>query len=374
MLKIIDLFCGTGGFAHGFVHSGRGFKALYAIDSNKYAVGTASANHRKLVVECRDIRAVEPEEISDRLGKPMVDVIIGGPPCQGFSSLRPNRRTNVNDDRNNLFLNFARFVDFFRPKVFVFENVVGLVTHNNGETLERICETFCSLGYGIDWKILNAASYGVPQKRERFIMIGASDNIRIVFPQPSHFYTGRVIGHKDKDRLFLPDASLPAALTVEQAIGDLPELKSSESVGEYDRRPRNEYQRERRNGTSRLLLHKAANHSEKMLEVIRHAGESISCIPKHLINSGFSSCYSRLAAKEPSTTITVKFQSPASSKCIHPYQDRTITPREAARIQSFDDDYMFYGPLTHVASQLGNAVPPLLGKAIANSVADMLNA
>jgi DNA (cytosine-5)-methyltransferase 1 len=274
-------------------------------------------------VDSRDIRTIEPSEISDQLGKQKVDVIIGGSPCQGFSSLRPNRGTNHNDDRNNLFLNFARFVEFFWPKVFVMENVVGLITHNKGDTLDRIHEEFWSLDYNLDWKILNAASYGVPQKRERLIMIGSRDNAAIVFPKPSHFYDGRVIGHTDKSRFISPDPSKPTALTVADAISDLPELKSGQFAEEYDKPARNDYQRGRRNGTKRLSLHRASNHSEKMLEVIEHSGESIACIPKHLITSGLSSCYSRLAADEPSTTITVKFQSPASSKCIHPSQDRT---------------------------------------------------
>jgi DNA (cytosine-5)-methyltransferase 1 len=372
MKNLIDLFCGTGGFAQGFLRSNRGFDLLYAIDSNKFAVNTASVNHQSSLVDSRDIRAVEPSEIDDQIGKSKVDVIIGGPPCQGFSSLRPNRGSIHNDDRNNLFLSFARFVDYFRPKVFVMENVVGLITHDKGKTLERIQDEFWSLDYTTDWKILNAASYGVPQKRERLIMIGCSDNADIAFPEPSHFYDGRVIGHTDKSRFLPPGHGKPPALTVIDAIGDLPELKSGQFVEEYDKGAMNAYQEARRNGASRLSLHKASNHSQKMLEVIRHSGESIACIPKHLITSGFSSCYSRLAANEPSTTITVKFQSPASSKCIHPSQDRTITPREAARLQSFDDDYFFSGPLTHVASQIGNAVPPLLGQAISNSIADML--
>ena len=373
MINLIDLFCGTGGFAQGFLRSDRGYKVVYAIDSNNHAVATASANHRDAFVDSRDIRNVDPYDLSRELGEPQVDVIMGGPPCQGFSSLRPNRGSNHDDDRNNLFLSFARFVEFFRPKVFVMENVVGLITHKGGETLDRVQEEFWSLNYSVDWKILNAASYGVPQKRERLIMIGSRDNAKISFPRPSHYYDGNVIGHTDKSRFLQPDTSKPNAITVMEAIGDLPELASGEVAEKYDRRTSNNFQRDRRNGCRKLFLHKASDHSQKMLEVIRHAGNNISCIPKHLITSGFSSCYSRINGDEPSTTITVKFQSPASSKCIHPTQDRTITPREAARIQSFDDDYIFSGPLTHVASQLGNAVPPLLGEAISHSVADIID-
>lgn len=372
-LKLIDLFCGTGGFAQGFVDHSPSFEISYAIDSNSNAVKTAKANHPFTQVSEKDIRDVDPCQVSSLIGVNEVDVIVGGPPCQGFSSLRPNRSSKEDDERNNLFLNYAKFVKYFRPKVFVLENVIGLVTHDQGITLRRILEAFGDLGYTCDWRILNAANYGVPQKRERFILIGSRDGGIIQFPKPTHHYDGRVIGHRDKSRFVASGDELPPALSVMDAIGDLPVLSSGESADAYTNLPRTDYQRSRRKKQRILTLHRASNHSAKMLEVISHAGANISSIPSNLITSGFSSCYSRLDAHEPATTITVKFQSPASSKCIHPEQNRTITPREAARIQGFDDDYVFSGSLTQVAAQLGNAVPPLLGKAIASEVLGMLD-
>ncbi len=372
-LTVIDLFCGTGGFAHGFVSSGHNFELIYAIDSEQVAVETTKANHKYARVDNDDIRKVDPKKIKKELGVESVDLIIGGPPCQGFSSLRPNRSNVRNDERNNLFLNYAKFIKEFRPKMFVLENVVGLVTHKKGKTLEKIIETFSSIGYKVDWKILNAASYGVPQKRERFILIGSKDNRPIIFPKPIYYIGDRVIGHVDKSRLLYADTSAPAALTVNDAISDLPTVKRGQQQVNYKLEPLNKYQRDRRNQNKVLTLHKAANHSDKMMEIIRYSGDSIASIPKELITSGFSSCYSRLDGNKPSTTITVKFQSPSSSKSIHPKQHRTITPREAARIQSFDDDYLFKGSLTQIANQLGNAVPPLLGKAIANAIYKCLN-
>ncbi len=370
--KLIDLFCGTGGFAQGFVDQSSRFEICYAIDCNAIAAKTAQANHPNTHVSHEDIRDVEPRKIASFLGMNKVDVIVGGPPCQGFSSLRPNRSSLENDTRNNLFLNYAKFVTCLRPKVFVLENVVGLVTHEDGRTLTRILETFDDLGYTCDWRILNAANYGVPQKRERFILIGSIAKGPIRFPKPTHYYKGRVIGHRDKSRIVTSGDDLPPALSVLDAIGDLPVISSGESAEAYTKRPRTDYQRLRRKDLRILTLHRASNHSDKMLEVIRHAGTSISSIPANLITSGFSSCYSRLDAHEPATTITVKFQSPASSKCIHPLQDRAITPREAARVQGFDDDYVFSGSLTQIAAQIGNAVPPLLGRAIAGEVLEML--
>jgi len=370
---VLDLFCGTGGFAQGFVNFSKNFEILYANDFDAAAAATAAANHAETcIVDNRDIRCVAPSEVKKLIGNEKIDVIIGGPPCQGFSSLRPFRSDSNEDARNDLYLEFAKFVEYFRPKVVVMENVVGLLTHNSGDTLDKILNHFHSLKYRVDWRLLNAASFGVPQKRERFIMIASRDNGPVLFPEPTHFFSGKVIGHKDKTRYLLADESSSDAITVNEAIDDLPHLERNEEVDKYDKAPKNEYQRARRKGSKILTLHKSANHNDKMMEVIRHAGGNINCIPKHLISSGFSSCYSRLSGDEPSTTITVKFQSPASSKCIHPTQDRTITPREAARIQSFDDSFIFKGSLTQIAAQIGNAVPPLLGGSIAKAVAEIL--
>ena len=348
------------------------FKLIYAIDADKWAAATAKSNHQSCFVETKDIRNTSPNSIKKDIGLKDVDVIIGGPPCQGFSSLRPFRSSSVQDERNNLFLEFVSFVDFFRPKVVVMENVVGLVTHNSGRTLDKIITRFDLLGYNTEWKILNAACYGVPQKRERFIMIAARDRSDVVFPTPTHHFSGKVIGHKDKNRHIYGDDTLPPALTLHDAISDLPTLKRGQYADKYKKTPINIYQKSRRKGSNRLTLHRAANHSDKMMEVIKHSGDNINSIPEHLITSGFSSCYSRLNGDEPSTTITVKFQSPASSKCIHPTQHRTISPREAARIQSFDDTFNFEGSLTNIASQIGNAVPPLLGREVASAVSEML--
>ena len=370
---IMDLFCGTGAFAKGFANYQNLFKVVYAIDKDPIAAATAKANHQNCVVETNDIRKISPEIVGKNLGLREVDVIIGGPPCQGFSSLRPYRSSSIEDGRNDLYTTFALFVDFFRPKVVVMENVIGLITHNSGHTLDKILDRFESLGYNADWRILNAANYGVPQKRERFIMIATQKKSSVRFPAPTHYFSGNVVGYRDKSRYMFADTNLPKALSVDDAISDLPPLSRGQQAREYDREPETPYQRDRRSGSTKLTLHKAANHSDKMLEVIKYAGENINCIPKHLITSGFSSCYSRLSGNEPSTTITVKFRSPASNKCIHPTQDRTITPREAARIQSFDDPFIFKGSITQICSQIGNAVPPLLGRAIASTVSELLN-
>ena len=175
-----------------------------------------------------------------------------------------------------------------------------------------------------------------------------------------------MIGTRFKDNYVVNSSFGIPALTVAEAISDLPELASGQKKSSYRSSPQNSFQSARRaNSNGMLTLHEAANHSEKMLRVIKMAGSSKTALPDGLVSSGFSSCYSRMEAHEPATTITVKFTSPASSKCIHPKQDRAITPREAARLQSFDDSFVFCGSKTDIANQLGNAVPPLLGEALA---------
>jgi len=177
----------------------------------------------------------------------------------------------------------------------------------------------------------------------------------------------------DDGTLWGSSSSLPAALTVMGAIDDLPYVGSGQNANDYDGPPRTDYQRDRRAGSESLSLHGATKHSEKMMEIIRHAGPNIHSIPKHLISSGFSSCYSRLEGDEPAPTITVNFVHPASNKCINPVLNRALTLREGARLQGFDDVFRFAGEYRNaIAKQIGNAVPPLLGRVIGQAVAEML--
>ena len=387
-MKVMDLFCGTGGFSKGFENAG-GFEVIYGIDVLEVAVETFRLNHPTSLAVAGDIRAIRLKEVAEKLGikKQGVDIIVGGPPCQGFSSIRPFRSSDEDDARNTLFEEFAAYVNYFRPPVFVMENVVGLATYKSGSTIEQIQECFKSLGYETDWKILNAAHYGVPQKRERLVMIGAQAGIPLRFPSPTHSGEFRTIGIREKGRrlappvdgapatLFEPEQDkLPRAVTVMDAIGDLPPVASGEWAHAYTLDPANDFQAARRRNSESLEWHVSTAHSERMLEIIRHSGSNISSIPAHLISSGFSSCYSRLEPDEPAVTITVNFVHPASNKCIHPVQDRALTLREGARLQSYDDDFKFAGGRMRIAKQIGNAVPPLLGQAIASSVLDMMGA
>ena len=378
-MKILDLFCGTGGFSKGFEKArNANYEVIFGIDLLKPSVKTFGLNHPNAYGLASDIRQVRRKDISELLcvKRGEIDVILGGPPCQGFSSIRPFRSTNEDDPRNTLFEEFASFVNYFRPKCFVMENVVGLATHKNGETIEAIQQCFADIDYFTDWKIVNAAHYGVPQKRERLILIGIQKGGNISFPKPTHYYNGATIGFKDKSKhlslekpTLFPKIVLPKAYSVLDAIEDLPIIHSGETCTYYTKPPINNYQKERRNGCKELTLHTSTKHTEKMLKIIRHSGKNISSIPDGLITSGFSSCYSRLDGDEPSVTITVNFVHPASNRCIHPFLDRALTPREGARLQSFDDDFKFFGSRSQIVKQIGNAVPPLLGRAIAEELA-----
>ena len=248
MKRIIDLFCGTGGFSKGFENSRNcSYSTVLGIDLLPVAIDTFRLNHSQAVGICGDIRELRRSDIieSIRCGREDIDLIIGGPPCQGFSSIRPFRSCNDDDPRNTLFEEFASFVNFFRPKMFVLENVVGLATHKNGSTIESMANCFDGIGYDSDWKILNAAHFGVPQKRERLILIGAMKGAKIEFPTPTHQYVGSTIGYSRKSRMLLPTTpvllnqsmKLQPSITVWDAISDLPPLRSGERINNIQKTP-----------------------------------------------------------------------------------------------------------------------------------------
>lgn len=377
MPKLVDLFCGTGALSYGLMRASYDFQLVAGIDFDRLACSTASLNHPSAKIICDDITRMSPRQFEAAASIAHVDVVVGGPPCQGFSSLRPNRATNTADARNKLYAEFAAYVAYFEPKVFLMENVIGLIGHSRGRLLASVLGRFKKLGYETNWRVVNCANYGVPQKRERFILIGRRQSRRarreIIFPAPTHHFVGKVIGTRDKTNHIPNPLRGRPALTVMDAISDLPPVDPGEEQARYASRPRNEFQRARRRGAGKVLtLHQATAHSKELVDIIRHAGASRSALPPGLVRSGFSSTYSRLDGNEPSTTITVKFTSPASSKCIHPLQHRAITPREAARLQGFDDAFQFSGGRTQVAEQIGNAIPPLLGTAFARTLAELL--
>jgi len=398
MVGVIDLFCGTGGFTYGFeTHPSNQLEVLLGLDKKDVATETFEQNHPDAEVVNGDIREWTPEKTAQHtdIGPDDVDVIVGGPPCQGFSSIRPDRGDDVSDERNGLYSDFIDYVSYYEPDFFIMENVVGLATHEDGDTISKVVEDAQRAGYSADWRILNGANFGLPQRRERLIMIGAADERDIEFPEPTHRATGRTIGYHDKSKVittqptlsnFQDAEALPEARTIMDAISDLPNLEAGEATTEYTDPPQNRYQATLRRGSGQLALHRATNHGDKMLTIIRNSGPNKQTTIENLresddvvdvenyIKTGYSSSYSRLDADLPSVTMTVNFIHPASNKCIHPHQNRALTPREGARIQSFPDTFEFVGSRSDIVEQIGNAVPPLLGRVLAEHVIGMYDA
>ena len=371
--KVLDLFCGCGGLSYGFEESGH-FAVTAGIDLLPDRIETFKTNHPHAVSIVGDIRDFPAERLSELALQP--DVVIGGPPCQGFSSIRPYRTLTEGDPRNSLPEEFVVLVGAIRPKWFIFENVVGLLTHGGGEAFAALLHGFGDAGYSVDWRVINMALLGLPQARERLIVVGSADGQPFPWPTVTHAHEHRSMAGRGAKRLHVEPlfaSALTPAVTVMDAIGDLPPIPAGGSADCYrdDVEP-SAYVAQLRRGASRLTLHESTDHSEKMLAIIRQAGTNRSALPPGMTTSGFSSCYSRLEADKPSVTLTVNFVHPASNRCIHPYQDRALTPREGARLQSFPDDFQFKGTRAQVVKQIGNAVPPLLGRALAERLVRVL--
>ncbi|MBN1813950.1 MAG: DNA (cytosine-5-)-methyltransferase [Anaerolineae bacterium] len=369
-IKVLDLFCGAGGLSYGFDEV-EDFRVTCGIDLLHDRIRTFHRNHPYADAIAADVCDYPIDKLGEHALSP--DVVVGGPPCQGFSSIRPFRTLTEGDKRNSLIEHFLLAVAKLEAKWFLFENVVGLLTHNKGKTFESLVRGFEEIGYTVSWRVINAANYGVPQNRERVFLIGNSVGKDFVWPQPTHYTNHRsMAGNHTQVMTVLPlfDGILPPAVTVMDAIHDLPEIGAGEEGEEYrDDVELTEYESRMRKGATQLVLHKATDHSEKMMEIVRQAGNNRSKLPPELTSSGFSSCYSRLDADKPSTTITVNFIHPASNRCIHPFQDRALTPREGARLQGFPDRFEFYGTRTQIVKQIGNAVPPLLAYVLAVAMA-----
>lgn len=362
MYTCIDLFSGAGGFALGFKKAG--FKILAASDIWEIASKTYIKNHKEVNYLLKDINELNGSELLELAGisRGEVDVIIGGPPCQGFSTVG---KRDEEDPRNLLFKEYVRIVDEISPKCFVMENVVGIISMNGGEIYKNIFKLFENIGYKLESRVLNAVDYGVPQNRERVIFIGTRLNAKIKYPEKTHSES---------------DNSLKPYITLEDAIGDLPIIESQETSESYDKPEKSYYQKLMREGVLNLTHHSCGKHSDKLLKMMEYISEGSSVwesedIPIQLKpTSGYGNTYARLDSKMPGMTITRNFNCVSSSRCIHPKSNRGLTAREAARIQSFPDKYHFVGNKSEVALQIGNAVPPILAENIAMAIKKILEA
>lgn len=352
IFKILDLFCGAGGFSYG-MHMNSRFRTEVALDFNKQAAETFKRNMPYAHVIVGDITDDETKRTviaeSKRKG---VNMIIGGPPCQGFSL--KGKKLGLDDPRNFLFVEYLNIVKEIRPEVFVIENVKALLSTSAGWFKKELVSKISAMGYNVAVGVLNAQDFGVPQTRERTIFICSRQKL-IPLPAPTE-----------------------KKVSVRDAISDLAYLHSGEGSFEQDyiTSPLSEYQQIMRAGADKLYNHQASRHKQiaidKLMMIPPEKGKEY--LPQELHGKQkFKTTWGRLVWDEQSPTIDTRFDAASNGKNNHPFLNRSITSREAARIQSFDDKFVFYGSKVYIRQQIGNAVPPLMAKAIAFQIDKFLN-
>lgn len=362
----IDLFAGAGGLSLGFAQAG--FDVLAANDADPVACETLALNHPGTRVLPGPIQNLSAGDLSNGTAERGLDCLIGGPPCQAFSVY--NHQRGMHDARSSLFREYLRLVEVLRPKVIVMENVTGILSIANGRAVREIHKRLGDLGYHVEHKILRAEEYGVPQERRRIVFVGTRTGCRVLWPQQSHFAPDQI-----------PFGS--CFVTIWDAISDLPalEISEGEEIQAYDRPPLSQYQAHVRHGSAQLYNHVApflSDINRKRLKFIPQGG-SWRDIPVDLLPSGMKRAkrsdhtkrYGRPKKEDLACTILTKCDLHWGAY-IHPEQDRTLTVREAARLQSFPDSFHFVGSRGDQFRQVGNAVPPLLAQAIALAVMEML--
>ena len=392
-MKILDTFAGAGGFSLGFDLTGS-FKIIGAIEMDQWAADTFKHNHPLANVLVGDIQNYDAEFLLDTFTE-RPDIILGGPPCQGFS-IANRKAGDTLDPRNSLFKEFIRLGRVFEPQIMIMENVPNLIkakTSSKELVIDIIIKELKDLGYSVYNKILSATDYGVPQIRKRLIVIASKKPLDNPFPKPTHS------ANQIYNSLF--DEPLKNTPFLWDAISDLPQILACEGaeVMEYICEPKTQFQKSMRAHCNMVYNHVAMRHSKRMVERFASMswGQSISDVPDHLkpikrsSNGEFSTnLYDqnnrRMHPEKQCHTIAASFY----ANFVHPYLNRNFTPREGARIQTFPDWYVFKGKPTVVShkllqregreeekhlgqyNQIGNAVPPLLAKAIALNLISQL--
>lgn len=338
----IDLFSGCGGLSLGFEQSG--FKGLLAIDFWQDALTTYSHNRKDAKTYCGDLSIISPTDIKSLFNLNNVDVIIGGPPCQGFSIAG---KRIIEDKRNELYKSFVNFVRVLKPKAFVMENVPTILTMGNGIIRNAIISDFSFLGYNVSYKVLLASDYGVPQNRRRAIFVGLLNDSTFEFPQST--------------------VKLP--VTSKEALEDLPEYSLADGAS-YICEPLSSYQSLMRIGSNGIFNHDITIHTQKTQDIIAMVpdGGNYKDLPKELWNTRkVHIAWTRLNSRKPSFTIDC-----GHNHHFHYNFNRVPTVRESARLQSFPDSFIFIGNKGSQLKQVGNAVPPLLAKQIAEKLKQYL--
>ncbi|MHA7285115.1 DNA cytosine methyltransferase [Arthrobacter sp. MDT3-44] len=342
----MDLFAGAGGLSWGLEEAG--MKCLLATDYWSDAVTTYRHNMPEHDVVQSDIGDLTISQLG-RLLPEKPDWVVGGPPCQGYSTVGKRDRT---DPRNVLFLEFLRIVKGLRPKGFVIENVLGL---KDMSFQQEVSEAFGELGYRVNFMVLTAAEHGVPQLRRRVVFVGHLDNGLFQGPRVTH--------------------DIETFVTVADAIDDLPPLLAGQSTDEYKMAPRTVYQKEMRIDSEKLQGHLVSNHPDRLVDAIAHIpdGGNRTSIPEALQpKGGFHNSYSRLASWRPAVAVTQNLGKPSGTRCIHPTQHRGLTTREGARLQSFPDRFQFLGGIVSQRQQVANAVPPRLAASLGTALQNPL--
>ncbi len=351
--NILDLFAGVGGLSYGFSKLSE-FNIVAANEIEKDISIAYSLNYPEVKMLNCNISSLTEEMLYEATNGQKIDIVVGGPPCQSYSTLGKRKM----DEKAGLFMQYKRVLQILQPRAFVFENVAGILSMDHGRLFKQINFEFKEIGYDLKYEILDAADFGVPQHRERVILVGFRGANNFVYPEATHG-----VGKKPY-------------VTLREAIGDLPILKSGQQSTEYMQEAYSDFLKFVRADSNVLSEHiapKNGAHLVRIMETLKD-GQSKDDLPENIRpKSGYGNTYAKLWWDKPSTTITRNFACPSSSRCIHPRDSRAMSIREGARLQSFPDDYKFYGADGMKRLEIGNAVPPLLSIAIAKKMAEALN-
>lgn len=373
-MRIVDLFSGAGGLTFGFYYKlindefieNENCEIVFANEWDKCAAEAFRKNFPSINMINKDIKSLTEEEIKDNIANKEVDLIIGGPPCQSYSTIGKRKY----DDKAKMYQEYYRLLSIIKPKMFLFENVKGMLSMKNpngGKVIDDVKKKFKEINYDIDFKVLDAADYGVPQHRERVFIIGCRKDLNINWSFENI--------EKSKKQI-----------SIKQAINDLPSVSAGTNITSYNgKQPTNSYQKLMRKHSKKLSCHFSPIYGDKIQTVINHVKQGKGknyinelvdkgVIPKeYRLTSGYDNTYGRLIENQPSTTITNNMSTPSGLRCIHYSENRALTPREGARIQSFPDWFEFVGTKKDITTQIGNAVPPLLAMKIATQIEKVLS-